>query len=243
MSHTTTHSPTDGSLPHNEVPIQFDNVEQHHTAVAFGMWIFLATEVLFFGGMVVAYIVYRIQYPDAFEECSKHVNLWIGAGMTVILLAGSLLVAMSDHELEEHEEEADAEERDRSNTKLRNLLFRRLMLTAFFGVAFLCCEFYEYGMLFHERLVPGSNFHNGMFSQLEFGGRSAQIFFSLFFCMTGLHMLHMIIGVGLVLGVAVAIKRSSRPKRMENPLKVIGLYWHFVDIVWLFLYPLFYLVR
>ncbi len=224
------------SQTHANIAMQFDDAEQQHSAASFGMWVFLATEVLFFGGMFVAYTVYRVEYPEIFPAASRHLNLWAGGAMTAILLAGSLLVAMSDHLIEQ----AGPGGIDQS-VLLRSTIWRRLAMTAALGVAFLGLEFTEYYSLIDEGLFPGSHFHNAAFSQLYFGGRSAQMFFVLFFCMTGLHALHMIIGISLVTGLSIAMNRSREPDRLRNPLKVIGLYWHFVDIVWIFLYPLFYL--
>ena len=215
---------------------QFDDSKQQRAAVVFGMWIFLATEILFFGGMFVAYSVYRRQYPAVFTAASQHLNLWGGAAMTAILLTGSLLVAMSDHQLDKHST-------DDSSDRLRATIVRRLAITATLGLAFLGLEFYEYWSLFGEHLFPGPNFDNAAFAELSFSGRSAQLFFVLFFCMTGLHAIHMLLGISLVLALTVAIHRSDTPYKLRNPLTVIGLYWHFVDIVWIFLYPLFYLVR
>jgi cytochrome c oxidase subunit III len=215
---------------------QFDDPEQQRAAVTLGMWIFLTTEVLFFGGMFVAYTVYRIEYPDVFLVASQRLNLWAGGAMTAILLTGSLLVAMSDHSVE-HDREAT------KCTEMRIAIFRRLSITAALGVVFLGLEVSEYASLIHEGLFPGASFDNSAFAELNFGGRSAQLFFVLFFCMTGLHAIHMLIGISLVLGLTTAVHRSSNPTQLRNPIKVIGLYWHFVDIVWIFLYPLFYLVR
>lgn len=221
-----------------DVAMQFDDADQQRSAAAFGMWVFLATEVLFFGGMFVAYAVYRSQFSDAFHLAGQHLNLWAGGVMTAVLLAGSLLVAMSDHLIEQSANGGSGDAQALGKT-----IFRRLALTAVLGVVFLSLEFYEYYTLIDERLFPGAGFDNALFSQLSFGGRSAQLFYVLFFCMTGLHGLHMIIGISLVGGLAIVVRRSRRPNRLQNTLKVIGLYWHFVDIIWLFLYPLFYLVQ
>lgn len=225
------------SQTYTDVAMQFDDAKQQRSAATFGMWIFLATEVLFFGGMFVAYTVYRSQFPDAFHLAGRHLNLWAGGVMTGVLLAGSLLVAMSDHLIEQSDGGSGGAQ------QLRKTISRRLALTAVLGVAFLSLEFYEYYTLIDERLFPGFYFDDFKFSQLSFGGGAAQIFYVLFFCMTGLHGLHMIIGISLVGGLAIAVRRSRQPGRLRNTLKVIGLYWHFVDIVWLFLYPLFYLVQ
>lgn len=218
-----------------KIAMQFDDTEQQRAASALGMWVFLATEVLFFGGLFVAYTVYRFEYPDVFPAASRHLNLWVGGAMTAILLIGSLLVAMSDH-LMEHGRECDARD-------LRQTIWKRLAITAALGVAFLSLEFYEYYSLFSERLFPGPHFNGSSFAHLDLGGRSGQLFFVLFFCMTGLHALHMVIGVSLVSALGFAVRRSNDPFQLRNPLMVIGLYWHFVDVIWIFLYPLFYLVR
>ncbi len=215
-----------------EVAVQFDDAEQQKSATVLGIWIFLATEVLFFGGMVVAYIAYRHQYPEAFSQASDHLNLWIGGAMTAVLLLGSLLVAISDHVIEQ----------DGDPDEIRRAVFRRLIVTAILGVAFLSCEFYEYHELFTENLFPGSSFDNAAFATAPFGGKSAQMFFVLFFCMTGLHAVHMIVGVSLVTWMAVVVRWFGSPTGWANTLGVIGLYWHFVDIVWIFLYPIYYLV-
>ena len=152
--------------------------------------------------------------------------------MTALLLLGSLFVAISDHLVEQ----------DGDPERIRRAIFHRLLITALLGVAFLGCEFTEYYQLISEGLFPGPGFNNAAFASLPIDGRSAQIFFMLFFCMTGLHAIHMIVGVSLVIWMACVIKWLDRPHAWANTLNVVGLYWHFVDIVWIFLYPLFYLV-
>ena len=225
-----------------DIAVQFDDAAQQRSAATFGMWIFLATEVLFFGGMLVAYCVYRFEYADVFQAASQRVDLWAGGAMTAILLAGSLLVAMSDESLE-HVADSTLRPTRQQLDHLRKIVFRRLLIAALLGVVFLGLEFNEYYHLMTEQLFPGASFDNSGFVQLEFGGRTAQLFFVLFFCMTGLHAVHMLIGISLVAGLAFAVRRTATPTRLRNPLKVIGLYWHFVDLVWIFLYPLFYLIR
>lgn len=228
---TTQPSSPVGSGPAN-VAVQFDDAAQQKSATILGIWIFLATEVLFFGGMIVAYIAYRHQYPGAFSQASDHLNLWIGGAMTAVLLLGSLLVAISDHLIEQ----------DRDPDEIRRAVFRRLSATAVLGVLFLSCEFYEYHELYTANLFPGSDFDNAAFANAPFGGKSAQMFFVLFFCMTGLHALHMMVGVSLVFWMAAMVRWFGSPAGWVNTLGVVGLYWHFVDVVWIFLYPIFYLV-
>lgn len=226
ITETRTH---DEGVP---VAMQFDEPEQQKAAASFGMWIFLATEVLFFGGMILGYIVYHYQFPLAFSAGSAHLNTWYGGGMTAILLTGSLLVALSDHRIE----------RPGDDRGKRLAIFRMLLVTAFLGVAFLSIEFYEYYEVIKEGLFPGEQFRMTHFTDKSLAGHSVQMFFVLYFCMTGLHAIHMIIGISLVGGLAFVVRFAKKPSALQNTLTVIGLYWHFVDIVWVFLYPLFYLV-
>tara|TARA_R100001132_G_scaffold26936_1_gene30039 strand:+ start:1945 stop:2568 length:624 start_codon:yes stop_codon:yes gene_type:complete len=207
--------------------MQFDDSEQQHSAALLGMWIFLATEVLFFGGLFVAYTVYRYEYSDAFAEGSEHLAIWSGAVMTGLLLMGSLLIALSENVFE----------RDHMHR-----VFWNLISTAVLGILFLSFEFYEYHDLIKHQLFPGAAFHWPEKQSTPLSGRSVEIYFVLFFCMTGLHALHMIIGISLVSGLAFYLRYSKNPRRLKNPLTVIGLYWHFVDIIWIFLFPLFYLI-
>lgn len=228
---------TDMSSRIEEYPAEpFANAVHQRSAAVFGIWIFLATEVLFFGGMLVAYTVYHHEYPDAFRAGSRYLNEWTGGLMTAILLLGSLLIAVADRVMERHASRRDA-------TSCRRSIAWRLGVTAVLGILFLALEFDEYHSLISEGLFPGLRFDRTYFSAVELSGRSAQVFFSLFFCMTGLHALHMIVGISLVGGSAFRMWKSKQPIRLRNSLTIVALYWHFVDIVWIFLYPLFYLVR
>lgn len=218
-----------------DIAMPYDNADQQRMAAKLGMWIFLATEVLFFGGMFVGYTAYRYEYFEAFDAASRELNLWIGGLMTGVLLLGSLLVALSDHAMEEDDVE-DPE-------TVRKGIVRRLIVTAILGALFLGMEFYEYSELIGEGLFPGSGFEFTHFSEALPHPHAVEMFFVVFFCMTGLHACHMIIGISLVSWLAWMMHRAEYPHQLGNTLTVIGLYWHFVDIVWIFLYPLFYLVR
>lgn len=212
------------------VALPYDDAAQQREAVSLGMWLFLATEVLFFGGLFVGYTVYRHQYPAAFLSGSEHLSVMSGAVMTAVLLLGSLLVALSDLLI-------------RGGEDSRGNIVRNLAITAALGVAFLGLEFHEYGELISEGLFPGTGFDRSSFTEAPLGGRSVELFYCLFFFMTGLHAFHMIVGVLLVTGMTITIARSSDIARHRNLLENIGLYWHFVDIVWVFLFPLFYLIE
>jgi len=200
----------------------FDSLEQQHEAASLGMWVFLATEVLFFGGLFLTYLVYRFWYPQEFGEASRTLDLFWGASNTVVLIASSLTMALAV---------AAAQEDDRSKT----VLF--LVVTMVLGTAFLGVKALEYSRKFAEHHVPGPGF--------AFEGdrpEHAQIFFSLYFVMTGLHAVHMIIGIGVLAVMAILAGRGRFSAVYSTPVEVSGLYWHFVDIIWIFLFPLLYLI-
>ncbi len=200
---------------------QFENPLQQKKAATLGMWIFLATEVLFFGGLFLGYVFYRHLYLDAFRFGSGKMELFIGTMNTALLLTSSLLVAMALHAIQH-----------RKFQTCRLLLFGAALL----GLAFLSLKGLEYYHKWQEHLVPGPNFTN----EVSFATH-AQLFFSFYFAMTGLHALHLAVGCALLLYYGVKV-HSFCPD-YNTPLELAGLYWHFVDIVWVFLYPLFYLIK
>lgn len=204
----------------------FDDLEQQKESHTLGMWAFLATEVMFFGGVLTAYAVYRSTYPTAFAAASNLENLWIGAINTCILLVSSFTVVLAVHAAQNGDSKG---------------IIRNLILTIIFGAAFLGVKAYEYSHLIHEGLVPGAGFdpHGLIDPGLR---RPASIFFALYFAMTGIHALHMIIGIGIMIWVIYLAKRGRFTREYYNPVEISGLYWHFVDIVWIFLYPLLYLI-
>jgi len=200
----------------------FDDPEQQHAASWIGMWVFLATEVMFFGGMFAGYTVYRYWYAQAFASASNHLDVWLGAINTVVLIGSSFTMALAVYNAEAGRTKA---------------LIWFLLLTIVLGLVFLGIKFYEYHTKFAEHLVPGSSF--------KFEGplaRQAEIFFSFYFAMTGMHAVHMIIGIGLLTALIFQAKRSRFSGLYYTPVELTGLYWHFVDIVWIFLFPLLYLL-
>jgi cytochrome c oxidase subunit III len=200
----------------------FDDLEQQHAASWIGMWVFLATEIMFFGGMFACYFVYRHWYVKAFASASNHLDLWLGAINTAVLICSSFTMALAVYSAE---------------TDRRKPLIRFLLLTIVLGLAFLGIKFYEYYTKFEEYLVPGSSF--------KFDGplaSQAEIFFSFYFAMTGMHAVHMIVGIGLLTALIVQARRGRFSAIYHTPVELTGLYWHFVDIVWIFLFPLLYLL-
>ena len=205
-----------------QVAVQFDDAEQQRESATIGMWIFLATEIMFFGGMFLGYAVYRSSYPMAFGEASRRLDIVLGALNTVILLTSSLTMAMAVH----------AAYRGK-----RRQLAGFLIVTIVLGLGFLGIKFYEYFQKFEEHLVPGRGF------VFEGADPHTQLFFSFYFAMTGMHALHMIIGIAMMGVLIVFALRGKYSPEYYNPVEMAGLYWHFVDIVWVFLFPLLYLVE
>jgi len=202
---------------------QFDTAEQQREAGTLGMWVFLATEILFFGGMFAVYTIYRSAYPDVFAIASRSLDIKWGTINTGVLICSSLTMAMAVY---------------CSATGKQKWIAPFLILTIILGLAFLGIKSIEYYQKFAEHHIPGqAGFH------LEgTDARSAQIFFCLYFAMTGLHALHMIIGIGIVSTIAYMAWKGKFTPAYNAPVEITGLYWHFVDIVWIFLYPLLYLI-
>lgn len=201
---------------------QFEDAAQQREAATLGMWLFLATEVLFFGALFLSYTVYRIEYPEAFASASNHTLIVFGSINTGILLVSSLCMVLAVRAAEVR----------------RSLATGGLLaLTATLGVAFLTLKGFEYRQEIHEGMLPGAGFH------LE-GADSphAEMFFYLYFLMTGVHALHVTIGVLLLGWFSLRALFTFGPERLTTSVDLLGLYWHFIDLVWVFLFPLIYLV-
>ena len=216
-----THEPTavETHLRHH-----FATAEQQMDASTLGMWTFLITEVLFFGGMFGAYAVYRAMYPDAFASTSRYMDLALGGTNTAVLICSSLTMALSV--------------RAAQLSKRRDLMLF-LVLTMIFGAIFLGVKAVEYHSKWVEHLVPGFNFRYDEAPQFA---HNAQILFFLYFAMTGMHAIHMIVGLGLLTYLLIQAQRRVFSANYFAPVEMIGLYWHFVDVVWIFLFPLLYLI-
>ena len=214
---------------HHEHPVHpklqhhFDDMEQQAEASSLGMWVFLVTEIMFFGGLFMAYIVYRAAAPEAFQEASHHLSIGWGAFNTAVLIFSSLTMALAVRATQTGEP---------ARTQVM-----WLVATMFLGTVFLGVKVIEYADKFTHNLVPGPHFHwEGEYPA------AAEIFYSLYFAMTGLHAIHMIIGIGIMAVIAVMAWRGTFDSDYYTPVEVSGLYWHFVDIVWIFLFPLLYLI-
>ncbi len=207
---------------HPALQHQFETMEQQTESATLGMWLFLVTEIMFFGGLFMCYLAYRIWYPEAWAIGSLELDIVLGGVNTVVLIGSSLTMALAVRS---------------AQTGFPRATVVWLLLTMALGMTFLVIKGFEYAHKFHEHHVPGPDF--------VFEGphaRQVEIFLSLYFAMTGLHALHMVIGFGLLSVIAwMAYKRRFSPEWF-TPVEMAGLYWHFVDIVWIFLFPLLYLV-
>lgn len=200
---------------------QYGTPEQQRETVTIGMWIFLATEVMFFGGLFTAFAVYRMYYTRGFDEGSADMNILLGAINTAVLLTSSLTMALSIY------------------NAAAGKLFRTywlLLLTALIGLGFLAIKFTEYYQHYEAHKVPGIRFES---DKPEAG--AIQLFYIFYFAMTGLHAVHMSIGIVLVILYALRTAAGQFNSEYHTPIEALGLYWHFVDIVWIFLFAIFYI--
>lgn len=221
----TTQEATPAAL---RVPLeeQFSSIEQQSLANTFGMWVFLASELLFFGPLLFGYFYVRVHYPHYSALASRHTLMLCGTINTAVLLTGSLAVAIA----------GQAVRADR-----RRLAARLLWAAAVLGLVFLAIKGFEYYKEFGEHLFPGAGFRpDDARTAAELHGM--ELFFLLYFALTGLHALHLTIGIAAC--AAVGIKLRHLPPQGAGPdaVELTGLYWHFVDVVWVLLYPLLYLV-
>jgi len=231
--HTSPPATVEGEAHENPALLHhFATEEQQKNAASLGMWLFLITEIMFFGGMFCAYLVYRYAYFGDFAAASSSLDLKLGTINTIVLIGSSLTVAMAIRCAQVGKQKA---------------IVGYLVLTIILGVAFLGIKAIEYKQKFDEHHVPGlANFHlEGhvpRHADVPVNQNHAQIYFSLYFAMTGMHALHMIIGVGLFAYLTYKAYKGRYGPGYYTPLENGGLYWHFVDIVWIYLFPLLYLI-
>lgn len=216
----------------------FDTPVQQFDAAKLGMWLFLAQEVLFFSGLFVAYGVFRVSYPEAFEAGSAQLDRVIGGFNTCVLLVSSFTAAMAVR---------SAQLGNRSQTNIN------LVITIVCAFAFLFIKYFEYKAKFDHGLLPGDHFHPHMehihpWGDLVAGSESlafppkAHVFFGVYFFLTGLHGIHVVIGIGLLGWMLLRNMKGHFSRDYWTPIDIVALYWHLVDLVWIFLFPLLYLI-
>jgi cytochrome c oxidase subunit 3 len=210
----------------------FEDLGQQHEASILGMWMFLTTEILFFGGVLGAYWVYRLAYGEAFAIAAQLQNRPLGAANTIILIISSLTMALAVRE---------------AQLGRRKGVIVFLILTLIFGSAFLGIKAAEYTTHYEEGLFPGAAFHwTGHHGEAPVNPvllPKVQLFMAFYWILTGLHALHMVIGAGLLVWFIIRAWRDHFGPEYYGPVEVMGLYWHFVDIVWIFLFPFLYLIH
>jgi len=219
------------ALARQRLEEQYENLEQQHETAALGMWVFLATEVMFFGTLFLALGVYRYLYPAPFERASEKLNWIIGGTNTVVLLVSSLMMVLAVHyaRLGEHKR-----------------LVRFLSFTAILGLVFLVFKGFEYYIDYRDNLIPGWKFDEQEWVR-EHGLAADEVpqvklFLLFYWIMTLTHALHVTIGIGVIAVMIVLARRGHFSQTYYSPIDVTGLYWHFVDIVWIFLLPMLYLL-
>ena len=240
---TAIHEPAHEEHPHVFLPQHrhhFETEEQQREAGSFGMWLFLLTEIMFFGGIFFAYLLYRNWYYDAFVPSSNFLSIFWGGLNTAILITSGFFMALAVWAAE---------------VRKKNLLVIFLVLTTFFGLAFIGVKGIEWHDEWVHHHIPGSGFDISEFVNPKAHGindakplpvdmaQRTQIFFFLYFGMTGMHALHMLIGIVLLAWLMWRAQRGDFTEGYVAPIENFGLYWHFVDIVWLFLFPLLYLIN
>jgi cytochrome c oxidase subunit III len=218
---TVAHAETRGLAHH------FRDHAQQKAAASLGMWVFIAQEIMFFGGLFLAYTIYRAKYAVVFATASHHLNVTLGGINTAVLICSSLTMALAVHA---------------AATGKRRLIVAFLLATILLGSVFLGIKLVEYKDKFDHGLVPGPGFSAHALHLEGDQAQEAQIYFSLYFGMTGLHALHMIVGIPIILWFAFRSWRGDFSAEYHNPIELVGLYWHFVDIIWIFLFPLLYLI-
>ncbi len=218
----------------------FESEEQQREAGTFGMWLFLLTEIMFFGGMFFAYLLYRNWYYPAFATASNQLSVPLGATNTAVLITSGFFMAVAVWA---------------SEVRRKGLLVLMLVLTTFFGFVFLGIKYSEYKEKWDKNHIPGAHFDVSDFVNPRAHGitneeplaldmaERTQVFFFLYFAMTGMHAVHMIIGILLLFWLTWRAHRGDFTAGYVAPIENFALYWHFVDIVWLFLFPLLYLIN
>lgn len=219
------------STNHGILAHHFADLEQQRETATFGMWMFLATEVLIFGALFMCYTVYRLRYPHDFEAASARLNILIGSINTVVLLSSSLTMALSVHA---------------TRVGRQQMLVSCLLLTILLGGTFFGFKVLEYYEDYREKLVPVIAFDPEVWtkipgSEMPIQPQHVQLMLVFYYIMTGLHAVHMIVGMGLLIWLVMEARRGMLTPLRYMPVEIIGLYWHFVDIVWIFLLPLLYL--
>lgn len=211
------------STGHHAHAHHFESAEHEHKAGIHGVWLFLVTEILMFSGLFVAYAIFKGVYPGVFHEGHKYLDWRLGATNTVVLLFSSLTMALSIYYI-------------RVNQPKKAMI--NLLITIACGAAFMVIKYFEYSAKIHHGLLPGNLFN----AHEAIEHKNLALFFSLYFCMTGLHGIHVLTGMCLIAWVALRLKKGEFGPHHYTAVEGVGLFWHLVDLIWIYLFPLMYLV-
>ena len=219
--------------PHPALVHHFEDLDNQKDAATFGMWVFIVNEIMFFGGLFLAYTIYRHLHYAAFAHASHHLDLTLGTINTAVLIGSSLTMAMAVHA---------------AALGHRRQIVLYILGTILLGSVFLGIKTKEYADKFEAHLVPGPHFSAEHLTDDQGRplqgdeARQTQIYYSLYFAMTGLHAAHMVVGIPILAVIAWMARRGRFTPEYHTPVEMVGLYWHFVDIIWIFLFPLLYLI-
>lgn len=208
---------SDANLAHH-----FESLEKQQHAARLAMWLFLATEVLLFTALFAGYGVYRYLYSESFEAASHHLHTWIGFVNTLVLITSSFTVAWGV---------------DQAAQGKGRRTFALFAVSVFLGIVFMCFKAYEYTHHFHDGMLPGRYY---TYSELGSGPGPA-IFFALYYLITGLHAIHVMIGMTVLIVIGLRARAGRYSVEYNVPVELAGLYWHLVDLIWIFVFPLIYL--
>lgn len=206
----------------SRVQHHFMNAEQQFSSSKLGMWLFLFTEIMFFGGLFVAYIVYRSWNPELFTLAATQLDSMLGAVNTVVLIGSSLTIALAIRAAQ-------------LNNQKQIIYY--LLTTIALACVFLVIKYFEYTAKFDIGIMPGA-----LYTFEGIDHPKANVFFSIYYMMTGLHGIHVLIGIGLMIWLVIRAKAGDYGSSYFTPVEMTGLYWHIVDIIWIFLFPLMYLI-
>ncbi len=224
------HEGHDGGHGHSDNPHHqhhFATMEQQVDTTKIGMWLFLATEVLLFGGLFVGFGLMQARYPREFVEAHEHLTRWQGALNTIVLLFSSFTMVMAVDSAKKNKKDATA---------------RYLLITIICACVFLVVKYFEYAHKFEEGWLPG-RFYNPVHPDSIPGSHGYATFFAFYFMMTGLHGIHILGGIAALSWILVRTRRGEFSSEFYTPVDLVGLYWHLVDLIWIYLFPLYYLIQ
>ncbi len=225
MMDLTTHTSAHDAAHDPHLAHHFDTMEQQHEAVKLGMWLFLITEILLFGGLFVAYAIYRSMHPEVFRQASHLLDWKLGCFNTAVLIGSSLTMALAVRGAQLAQ-------------RKQQIIF--LAITLLLAAVFLCVKYVEYSHKFHLGLLPGKYFEpHDAYANIP----HARTFFSIYFLMTGLHGFHVLGGMAVIAWMLLRARRNEFSAAYYYPVELTGLYWHLVDLIWIYLFPLLYLIR